>query len=205
MSRFARPLPAGYRHLDELLGPLDELRDNAGRLERWGRRLADVLLDGGRLLAAGNGGSAAQAAHLTSELVGRYRDDRPPFSAIALSSEPSAVTAIANDYGVAEIFARQVRGHGREGDVLIVLSTSGRSPNALAAVDAAHTCGMLTWALCGPPGSPLAASCHDALCVASPHTATIQEIHLIAIHLLCAVVDAALADGAASPPQETLA
>jgi len=136
MSRFTRPLPAGRGHLDELAAPLAALRADAPRLELWGRRLAAVLVQGGRLLAAGNGGSASQASHLTSELVGRYRDDRPPFSAIALCAESSAVTAIGNDYGIEEVFARQVRGHGRPGDVLVLLSTSGASPNVLAAADA---------------------------------------------------------------------
>ncbi len=105
------------------------------RLERWGSELAGVLGRGGRLLAVGNGGSACQAQHLTAELVGRYRDDREPFSALALCTEMSALTAIGNDYGIEHLFARQVRGHGRPGDVLVALSTSGRSPNVLAAVD----------------------------------------------------------------------
>jgi D-sedoheptulose 7-phosphate isomerase len=192
MTRFERPMPSGTRHLDELARPLAALRRETARLDVWGRRLADVLVAGGRLLAVGNGGSAAQAAHLTSELVGRYRDDRPPFSAIALCAESSAVTAIGNDYGIEEVFARQVRGHGRAGDVLVALSTSGRSANVLAAVDAANACGMLTWGLCGRADSPLAERCDEALCVDSPHTATVQEIHLIAIHLLCAAVDEAL-------------
>jgi D-sedoheptulose 7-phosphate isomerase len=195
VTRFARPLPAGRRHLDELTAPLAALYRDAPRLERWGRRLSEVLVAGGRLLAAGNGGSAAEAAHLTSELVGRYRDDRPPFSAIALTAEASAVSAIGNDYGIEEVFARQVRAHGRPGDVLVALSTSGRSPNVLAAVDAANDAGLTTWALTGRPGNALAERCHDALCVDSPHTATIQEIHLITIHLVCAAVDEALAAG----------
>ena len=192
MNRFDRPLPSGHRHLDELARPLAELRREVARLEEWGRRIAAVLAGGGRLLAAGNGGSAAQAAHLTSELVGRYRDDRPPFSAIALGAESSAVTAIGNDYGIEEVFARQVRGHGRPGDVLVALSTSGRSPNVIAAVEAARACGIATYGLCGAPGSPLAEACDDALCVSSPHTATVQEIHLISIHLICEAVDQAL-------------
>ena len=192
MSPFARPLPAGCRHLDELTGPLDALRDDAARLDLWGRRLAELLLGGGRLLAAGNGGSAAQATHLTSELVGRYRDDRQPFSAIALCAESAALTAIGNDYGIEEVFARQVRGHGRPGDVLVALSTSGHSANVLAAVEAAGEAGLITWALAGRPGNPLAERCEDAVCVDSPHTATIQEIHLIAVHMLCAAVDRAL-------------
>jgi D-sedoheptulose 7-phosphate isomerase len=190
--RFARPLPAGRAHLEQLSAPLAALYGEAPRLERWSRHLADVLTGGGRLLAAGNGGSAAQAQHLTAELVGRYRDDRPPYSATALCAEPSAVTAIGNDYGVEELFARQVRAHGRPGDVLIALSTSGTSPNILAAVDAALEAGMHAWALTGRPGNPLAERAEDRVCVDTPHTATVQEIHLIAIHLLCAAVDEAL-------------
>lgn len=187
-----RPLPAGCRHLAELDGPLQALRGDAPRIERWGAELAVVLRDGGRLLAAGNGGSAAQAQHLTAELVGRYRDDRPPFSAIALCAEPSSVTAIGNDYGIEEMFARQVRAHGRPGDVLLALSTSGTSPNILAAAGAAADAGMRTWALTGRPGNPLAARADDCVSVDTPHTATVQEIHLIAIHLLCAAFDEAL-------------
>jgi D-sedoheptulose 7-phosphate isomerase len=193
MTRFPRPLPAGDRHLDALDGAIAALRAEVPRIELWAHALATVLAGGGRLLAAGNGGSAAQATHLTSELVGRYRDDRPPFSAIALCAEGAAVTAIGNDYGPDEIFARQVRAHGREGDVLIALSTSGRSGNVVAAAEAAIERGMSTWALCGRTGSPLARVCDDALCVDSPHTATVQEIHLIAVHMLCAAFDHAIA------------
>jgi D-sedoheptulose 7-phosphate isomerase len=185
-TRFSRPLPAGHAHLDSLAGALDSLYGETERLERWARRLARVLTDGGRLLALGNGGSACQAQHLTSELVGRYRDDRPPFSALALCTETSALTAIGNDYGIEHLFARQVLGHGRAGDILVALSTSGRSPNVLAAVEAAESAGLTTWALTGPAGNPLAERCDDALCIESPHTATIQELHLVAIHLLCA-------------------
>jgi len=186
-------MTVGWRlHVEALEGPLASLRADGPRLEAWGRELAAVLLGGGRLLAGGNGGSASQATHLTSELVGRFRGERPPFSAIALCAESSALTAIGNDYGIEELFARQVRGHGRPGDVLVALSTSGRSANILAAVDAARGGGLRTWALTGRPGNPLARRCHDALCVDAADTATIQEIHLIAIHLLCAAVDEAL-------------
>ena len=192
MTSFPPPLPAGRRHLAELTGPLAALHDEAPRLDAWGRHLAAVLAGGGRLLAAGNGGSAAEAQHLTAELVGRYRDDRPPFSAIALCAEGPAFTAIGNDYGLEEVFARQVRAHGRPGDVLVALSTSGASPNVLAAVDAANAAGITTWAFTGRAGNVLAARCDGALCVDSPHTATIQEIHLVAVHLLCAAVDEAI-------------
>jgi len=193
--RFERDdaLPAGRRHLAELAGPLRDLHAQSARLDTWGRRLTDVLVRGGRLLAAGNGGSAAEAQHLTSELVGRYRDDRPPFSAIALHAESSATSAIANDYGLEEVFARQVRAHGRPGDVLILLSTSGRSANVLAAADAGAESGLITWALTGRAPNPLAERVDECLAVDSPHTATVQEIHLIAVHLICAAVDQALA------------
>jgi phosphoheptose isomerase len=190
--RFARPLPAGRAHLAELRAPLAALERDAERLEAWGARLADVLMAGGRLLAAGNGGSAAQAQHLTAELVGRYRDDRPAFSAIALMAEGASMTAIGNDYGIEAVFARQVRAHGRPGDILLALSTSGRSANLVAAVEAAAELGMRTWALCGRPGSPLADVADDHVSVDSDHTATVQEIHLISVHLLCAAFDHAL-------------
>src|SRR3954453_22911790 len=192
MSRFGRPLPAGRRHLQELERPLAALAADSAKLELWGRRLAALLASGSRLLAAGNGGSASQAAHLTSELVGRYRDDRPAFSAIALCAESAAVTAIGNDYGIAEVFARQVQAHGRAGAVLVLLSASGRSPNVLAAAAAADAAGLATWAFTGRPGNPLAERCDDALCVDSPHTATIQEVHLVAVHLVCAAFEHAL-------------
>jgi D-sedoheptulose 7-phosphate isomerase len=191
-ARFTQVLPAGHEHVAELEARLAALHPEISRIDAWGGRLARVLEGGGRLLAAGNGGSASQAQHLTSELVGRYRDERRPLSAIALCAEGPALTALGNDYGVEALFARQVRAHGRDGDVLVALSTSGRSPNVLSAVDVAAECGMTTWALAGRPGSPLARACDDALCVDSPHTATVQEIHLVAIHLLCAAVDRAL-------------
>jgi D-sedoheptulose 7-phosphate isomerase len=191
-GRLARPLPCGRGHIEALAAPLAALARDVERVERWGARLTAVLAAGGRLLAAGNGGSASQAQHLTAEIVGRYRDDRPPFSALALCAEAPSLTAIGNDYGIEHVFARQVTAHGRAGDVLIALSTSGRSPNLLAAVDAAARAGMSTWAITGPAGNPLARRCDDAVCVDSPHTATIQEVHLVAVHLLCAAFEVAL-------------
>lgn len=190
---FDAALPTGADHLDELTAPLATLRAQASHVEAWGRRICDVLLEGGRVLAVGNGGSAAEAQHLTSELVGRYRDDRPPFSAIALCTESSSLTAIANDYGLDEVFARQLRAHARPGDVFVALSTSGRSSNVLAAAEAASEMGLLSLALTGPAPNPLADACDDAVVVDSPHTATVQEIHLVVVHLLCAAVDTRLA------------
>ncbi len=164
----------------------------AARLTGWGHRLADVLTADGRLLACGNGGSAAEAQHLTAELVGRFKDERIPLSAISLHADTSALTAVVNDYGAEEMFARGVRAHGRPGDVLVALSTSGTSPNVLSAVKAAHETGLTTWAMTGPAPNPLAAMCDDAVCVEATTTATVQEIHLLLVHSLCIALDDAL-------------
>lgn len=180
------------RHLAETRRALERFEMQLPRLERWGRHLARRLPEGGRLLAAGNGGSAAEAQHLTAELVGRYRHDRRPLSAIALHAETSSVTAIANDYGAEAVFARQVEAHGRAGDVLVLLSTSGRSPNVLAAATAARRLGLLTWALTGPAPNPLASEADDAVCVDASDTATVQELHLLAVHLVCEALDECL-------------
>jgi D-sedoheptulose 7-phosphate isomerase len=188
VSIVAPPL-SGRAHLAALRRPLAALENDVERVDAWGGHLARVLLAGGRLLAAGNGGSAAQAQHLTSELVGRYGDERQPFSALALHAESSCLTAIGNDYGPEEAFARQVRAHGRPGDVLIALSTSGRSANVLAAAAAAEEGHLTTWALTGPAPNPLTERTDDAVSVDAPLTATIQEIHQVVIHLLCAAVD----------------
>ncbi len=184
----------GQDHVASLTAALGSLGAQVETLDRWGRLLADVLCGEtrGRLLAAGNGGSAAQAQHLTAELVGRYRADRPPFSAICLTAETSSLTAIANDYPADELFARQVEAHGRAGDVLVLLSTSGRSPNIVAAARRARVCGIRTLAITGPAPNPLAAAADDAVCIDSPWTATVQECHLVALHLLCASFDAAV-------------
>jgi D-sedoheptulose 7-phosphate isomerase len=165
----------------------------APKVRRWGRHLAAVLDGGGgRLLACGNGGSAAEAQHLTGELVGRFRHERQPLSAIALHADTSALTAIGNDYDENELFARQVRAHGRRGDVLVCLSTSGTSANVVAAAKAAQDIGVTTWALTGPAPNPLAALCDDAIAVEAPTTATVQEVHLALVHTLCASLDEAL-------------
>ncbi len=187
-------LLTGVRHLDVLRRTLDSFEAEVPRIEKWAQHLAGVLGRGGRLLAAGNGGSAAEAQHLTAELVGRYRDDRRAYSAIALHAESSTVTAVANDFGIETVFARQVEAHGRRGDVLIALSTSGRSVNLLRAVDAATRIGMDTWALTGPAPNPLADCCDETVAVAveQPSVATIQECHLLAVHLLCAAFDVAV-------------
>ena len=186
-------VPSGREHYRALLDALGGLERDLDRIEAWGERLAGVLVGGGRLLAVGNGGSAAEAQHLTAELVGRYRTERQPLSAICLHGDTSSLTAIANDYGPREAFARQVRAHGRPGDVLIALSTSGRSENVLRAVVAAREVGMTTWALTGGGASPLADACDDALRLGGASLATTQELHLVALHVLCGAVDRELA------------
>jgi phosphoheptose isomerase len=180
-------------HLADLRTALDALDRDAARLERWAVRLAATLHTGGRLLTAGNGGSAAQAQHLVAELVGKLDRDRPPLSAIALSAETCGLTAIGNDYGFEQVFARQVTAHARPGDVVILLSTSGGSPNVLAAGEAARTSGAHLWAMTGAVPNPLAGLCDDALAVPSQDTQVVQEVHLVAVHLLCARLDVALA------------
>lgn len=190
----AEPLPTGMAHVGELQTALARFTPHVETLERWGRHAAPLLLRGGRLLAAGNGGSAAEAQHLTAELVGRYRDDRVPLSALALHAETSSVTAIGNDYGAEQVFARQVMAHGREGDLLVLLSTSGRSPNVVAAADAGRRAGLTVWGLTGRGPNPLSRRCDEAVCVDAPATATVQELHLVAVHLLCARVDVAVAE-----------
>ncbi|HEX6257649.1 MAG TPA: SIS domain-containing protein [Euzebyales bacterium] len=196
MSVTTEPVSArgadGTAHVDALIGATRSLRRQVADIERLGEALATVLLAGGRLLAAGNGGSAAQAQHLTAELVGRFRGERQPLSAIALHADTSSLTAIGNDYGPGEMYARQVVAHGRDGDVLVALSTSGRSTNVLTAADAARDVGVAIWGLTGPRPNPLADRCDEVVAVDAGSTATVQELHLVVIHLLCAAVDAAV-------------
>ncbi|PYF98987.1 rfaE bifunctional protein, domain I/rfaE bifunctional protein, domain II [Georgenia satyanarayanai] len=189
-------------HRAELETALGFLQDHAGTVEQWAAELAGRLSGGARLLAAGNGGSAAEAQHLTSELVGRFLHDRRSFSAISLCSESSSVSAIVNDYGAEEMFARQVEGHGRPGDVLVLLSTSGKSPNVLRAAERGRELGLTVWGLTGPAPNPLAELCDDALCVEAPSTAAVQEGHLVAIHALCAALDRHLGVGGTAVSSE---
>jgi phosphoheptose isomerase len=196
--------PGGSRHIGALVTALTVL--DVRRLDGWGQRLAGVLRGGGRLLTAGNGGSAAHAQHLSAEFTGRFAADRDPYSAIALHSESSALTAIANDYGYEEVFARQVRAHGRPGDVLLALSTSGRSPNLVRAVADARTLGLATWGLTGPAPNPLADACDEVVTVqtrgAPSPTATVQEAHQVALHLICLAFDAAVTAASEPAPKQ---
>jgi phosphoheptose isomerase len=185
-------MTTGPAHLARLRSALADFEQQAARVEDWGYELADRLSAGARLLAAGNGGSAAQAQHLTAELVGRYCAERRPLSAIALHAETSSLTAIANDYGVEEVFARQVSAHGRPGDVCLLLSTSGRSGNVVRAAERAREAGLTVWALTGAAPNELAAAAHEAVCVAGEDCAAVQEVHLVGLHILCEALDVAL-------------
>jgi D-sedoheptulose 7-phosphate isomerase len=178
-------------HMQHLSEALDRFEDSASTAEELGRALFRILQSGGRVLAAGNGGSAAQAQHFTAELVGRYRQDRPAFSAICLNAETSTLTALGNDYGADDIFARQVEAHGHAGDVFVAFSTSGRSPNIVKAAVRARTCGLKVWAFCGQRSSPLMELADRHVAAPSAHTGVVQELHLVATHIMCAAFDQA--------------
>jgi phosphoheptose isomerase len=181
-----------YARMSRTAEVLHDSGDLAAACARWGSLLAAKLGRGQRLLAGGNGGSAAQAQHLTAELVGRFRSERRPLSAIPLHGDTSSLTAIGNDYGADEVYARQVEAHGRSGDVLVLLSTSGRSPNLLEAARRARRVGVEVWALTGPAPNPLAELADQHIGVNCPDTAVIQEVHLVAAHLICEALDASL-------------
>ncbi len=176
------------RHLDDHVDTIAALREHVPTLTRWGDTLAERLLHGHRLIAAGNGGSAAEAQHLTAEIVGRFDGERRPFSALSLHAETSSVTAIANDYGYDEVFARQLQAHARAGDIVVLFSTSGRSRNLLLAAEAARRIGATTWALTGVAPNPLCDECDEQIALTGP-SAAVQEAQLVALHLLCRVFD----------------
>lgn len=147
---------------------------------------------GGKVLLFGNGGSAADAQHVAAELVGRFARERAPLAAVALTTDTSALTAIGNDYGFEQIFARQVRALGRAGDVAVAISTSGNSPNVLRAAEAAREVGMTVIALTGGGGGALAAASDLCIDIPSNDTARVQECHLTVEHALCRAVEDAL-------------
>ena len=152
-------------------------------------RVAAALAAGNKLLLAGNGGSAADAQHLAGEMLSRLNYDRAPGAAIALTTDSSVLTAIGNDYGYEQLFERQVRGLGRKGDVLIAISTSGRSPNILRAITAARELGVVTIGLTGMSGGEMPAICDLCLRAPSDSTPLIQQIHITAGHVICGLVE----------------
>lgn len=161
-------------------------------LERVASGCADALEGGGKLMLAGNGGSAAQCQHFATELTCRFTNDRIAYSAVALTTDTSFLTACANDYSFDDVFARQVEALGRSGDALLLLSTSGRSENVVRAARAARERGIATFAFTGRGGTTLGESCDVAIAVASDDSARIQEAHLLLGHLLCSAIEARL-------------
>ena len=182
-------------HLKLSLAALERATQDAALLAA-ARKAAEVVIatlrSGNKLLIIGNGGSAADAQHIAAEIVGRYKHDRPAYAAIALTTDTSALTAIANDYGFEQVFARQVAGLGSRGDVLLALSTSGQSPNILAALRTARDRGLVTIGFTGSKGDTLGALCDHLLVAPSDDTPVIQQIHLAVAHGICDEIEQAL-------------
>jgi len=185
ISEFAESLEANRRAAKALAGPIAEAA---------GLMIAS-LKAGGKVLSCGNGGSAADAQHFASELLNRFEAERASLAAVALTTDASTLTSIANDRDYREVFSRQLSGLGRPGDILLAISTSGASPNVAAAVDAAHRAGMRVVALTGRDGGQVSEALEEndvELRVPHSRTARIQEMHLLAIHCLCRLLDDAL-------------
>jgi D-sedoheptulose 7-phosphate isomerase len=182
------------QNIDALAGALSVF--DTRLLSDWGQRLAALMGRGGRLLAAGTGESAAQAEHFAAQVTGRVAAGRRKCQAIALPAAVPAVSAVAGGYRHEEAFARQVRSHGRPGDVLLTVSVSARNHGLLRAVAAARAGGIVAWCLTGPAPNPLADACDEAVCVypagarALSLTATVREAHQVALHLICLSFDA---------------
>lgn len=160
--------------------------------------MVECLMHDGKILACGNGGSAADAQHFAAELINRFEVERPGLPAIALTTDSSVLTSIANDYDYKQIFSKQVRALGMEGDVLLAISTSGSSPNVVAAIEAAHERGMVVVAFTGRDGGKIGAMLQERdfhLCVPTQRTARIQEVHLLMLHCLCDAIDHLLLGG----------
>lgn len=183
-------------HLADSLTALQAASADADFLTVLGRiadAMAKTLGAGGKILLCGNGGSAADAQHIAAELLSRFETDRAPWPAIALTTDSSVVTAIGNDYGYDHVFERQVRGLGQKGDVLIAISTSGRSPNVIRALDAARERGVVAIGFTGAKGAEMESRCDVLLRAPSGKTAVIQQIHITAAHIICGLVERRLA------------
>lgn len=154
--------------------------------------MAQALTSGRKVLAFGNGGSAADAQHLVAELVNRYQMERPPLPAVALNTDTSTLTSIANDYHFDEVFVRQIKALGVEGDIALGISTSGRSPNVLHGLVAARARGLVTIGLSGAGAGEMAPLCDILITVPSDETPRVQETHAVVVHLLCEMVDVKL-------------
>jgi D-sedoheptulose 7-phosphate isomerase len=169
-------------HLDDLIATLGRFRALLPVVEAAGAEIKRAIKSGNKLLTAGNGGSAADALHLAEELVGRFNKERPSLPAVSLCADPTLLTCIGNDYGFDFVFSRQVEGLGRPGDVLVVFTTSGKSPNIIKALHAAKTRGIKTIAVLGKDGGPARGLADHEIIVPSNSTARIQEIHTFILH-----------------------
>jgi D-sedoheptulose 7-phosphate isomerase len=182
--------PAGIeREIRESIAVQEQLVGSAQLIADAARLIISSMRNGGKLIVFGNGGSAADAQHLSAELVGRYRQDRKAFPAIALTTDSSALTSISNDYGFDSIFSRQLEGLGTPGDVVVAISTSGNSPNVLQAVATAKKLGIASIGLTGKSGGKLRGSVDVCLSVPSDSTPRIQEAHGLVIHILSGLIE----------------
>ena len=185
-------------HLEQSLAALKRANDDAALLataRAIAAEMTSALRSGNKILIIGNGGSAADAQHIAAEVIGRYKQDRSAYAAVALTTDTSALTAIANDYGFEQVFARQIEGLGQRGDVLLALSTSGRSPNILAALRAARERGLITVGFTGTKGEALGALCDHLLISPSDDTPVIQQIYLTFAHGICDELEQAMTRG----------
>ena len=191
-----RQFTAEQKAIDELIEGSDVIRQTAlclaPAIVTVAQHMIDALRAGGKILICGNGGSAADAQHFAAELVGRFRRERPSWSAIALTVDASILTSLGNDFGFEQIFARQVQALGRPADILFAISTSGRSKNVLAAVEVAASSGMKTIGMTGEGSSPLGELVDHHLPIPSANTAFIQQSHMAVIHVLCELVEESL-------------
>jgi D-sedoheptulose 7-phosphate isomerase len=186
LAEIAREIEESVAVKQQLLTSMPQLIADAARL------IITSLGRGGKLIVFGNGGSAADAQHLSAELVGRYRQDRKAFPAIALTTDTSALTSISNDYGFDAIFSRQIEAIGKPGDVVVAISTSGNSPNVLQALATAKKLGIASIGLTGKSGGKLRSSVDVCLSVPSDSTPRIQEAHGLVIHILSGLIESAL-------------
>ncbi len=194
MSHSPSPLSAASQdmllaRLRETTDALEKLENRVSDISALGETILGSLSNGGTLFTAGNGGSAAQALHLTEELIGRYKKTRPPIRSICLACEASAMTCIANDFGFDSVFERPLRGLARTGDVLLVFSTSGESNNIVRALAAARELDVPTLGLLGRDGGAALEHCDQSIIVDGQNSATIQDAHQVIIHLLCELIE----------------
>ncbi len=186
-------------HFADSIRVKQEMKDAlADPIARATERMVETLKAGGKILACGNGGSAADSQHFAAELLNRFEMERPPLAAVALTTDTSTLTSIGNDYDFVEIFSKQLRALGRKDDVLLAISTSGNSKNVIEAINVAHEKGIFVVALTGREGGKMAAMLRPSdvhICVRNKVTARIQEVHLLTLHCLCDGIDMLLFGG----------